>query len=201
MFFAIGNIIRKLKLSSSIAVVLQASQTAVVFYHFSSSIVSCNSGFLGLQLSSTIFSSSIVTELADYSGYNYFLLFYQDQRAFLTLCELPTSITNFKANYFYIKFQISSRIIMSSLTKREIAHDPREIEPKHRRSSRLNRKHPGSHSGKSFASMEAKKPKIFKSSSSKEKAKLETLYIPNKGSPKVIKIHEDTENSKCESSS
>jgi hypothetical protein len=38
-------------------------------------------------------------------------------------------------------------------------------------------------------------PKIVKSSSSTEKAKLETLYSPNKGSPKVIKIHEDSENS------
>jgi ribonucleotide monophosphatase NagD (HAD superfamily) len=46
-------------------------------------------------------------------------------------------------------------------------------------------------------------PKIVKSSSSTEKAKLETLYSPNKGSPKVIKSHEDSENSinKCKSSS
>jgi hypothetical protein len=36
-------------------------------------------------------------------------------------------------------------------------------------------------------------PKIVKSSSSTEKAKLETLYSPNKGSPKVIKSHEDSE--------
>jgi hypothetical protein len=35
-------------------------------------------------------------------------------------------------------------------------------------------------------------PKIIKSSSSTEKAKLETLYSPNKGRPKVIKIHEDS---------
>jgi hypothetical protein len=38
-------------------------------------------------------------------------------------------------------------------------------------------------------------PKIVKSSSSTEKSKLETLYSPNKGSPKVIKSHEDSENS------
>jgi hypothetical protein len=38
-------------------------------------------------------------------------------------------------------------------------------------------------------------PKIVKSSSSTEKAKLETLYSPNKGSPKVISSHEDNENS------
>jgi hypothetical protein len=38
-------------------------------------------------------------------------------------------------------------------------------------------------------------PKIVKSSSSTEKAKLETLYSPNKGSPKVIKSHEKSENS------
>jgi hypothetical protein len=38
-------------------------------------------------------------------------------------------------------------------------------------------------------------PKIVKSSSSTEKAKMETLYSPNKGSPKVIKSHQDSENS------
>jgi hypothetical protein len=42
-------------------------------------------------------------------------------------------------------------------------------------------------------------PKIVKSSSSKEKAKLETLYRPNQGSPKVIEIHEDSENSQNKS--
>jgi hypothetical protein len=90
---------------------------------------------------------------------------------------------------------------MSSSTKREVSHDPREIEPKYRRSSRLNRKRPGSHSRKSYTSTEAKTPKIVKSSSSTEKAKLETLYSPNKGSPKVIKSHEDSENSICKSKS
>jgi hypothetical protein len=44
-------------------------------------------------------------------------------------------------------------------------------------------------------------PKIVKSSSSTEKAKLETLYIPNKCSPKVIKSHEDSENSNSKSKS
>jgi hypothetical protein len=38
-------------------------------------------------------------------------------------------------------------------------------------------------------------PKIVKSSSSTEKANLETLYSPNKASHKVIKSHEDCENS------
>jgi hypothetical protein len=78
---------------------------------------------------------------------------------------------------------------MSSSTKREISHDPREFEPKQRNSSRLNRKHPGSHSRKP-TSAEAKTPNKVKSSSSAEKAKLETLYSPNKGSPKVIKNNE-----------
>jgi hypothetical protein len=90
---------------------------------------------------------------------------------------------------------------MSSSTKREVSHDPRETEPKHRRSSRLNRKHPGSHSRKSSTSTEDKMPKIVKSSSSTEKSKLETLYSPNKGSHKVIESHEDSENSKSKSSS
>jgi hypothetical protein len=83
---------------------------------------------------------------------------------------------------------------MSSSTKREISHDPRDFEPRQRRSSRLNRKHPGSNSRKYSTSVEAKMPKIVKSSSATEKAKLKTLYSPNKGSPKVIKSHEDSEN-------
>jgi hypothetical protein len=90
---------------------------------------------------------------------------------------------------------------MRSSTKREVSHDPREIEAKYRRSSRLNRKHPGSHSRKSYTPAEAKMPKIFKSSSSIEKAKLETLHSPNKGSPKVIQSHEDSENSNSKSKS
>jgi hypothetical protein len=64
---------------------------------------------------------------------------------------------------------------MRSSTKREISHDPREIEAKHRRSSRINRKQPGSHSRKSYTPMEAKMPEIVKSSSSTEKSKPETL--------------------------
>jgi hypothetical protein len=103
-------------------------------------------------------------------------------------------ITNFKLNYFYIKFQILLHSILISLTKREFSCDPREIEPRQRRSSRLIRKHPGCHSRKSSTSTKAKMPKIFKSTSSTEKAKLEILYNPNKGSPKVIKSHEDSEN-------
>jgi hypothetical protein len=80
---------------------------------------------------------------------------------------------------------------MSSSTKREVSHDPREIEPKQRRSSRLNRKHPDSHSRKSSTSTKAKMPKIVKSSSSTEKAKLETLTVLTKvtlSSLKVMKI-------------
>jgi hypothetical protein len=44
-------------------------------------------------------------------------------------------------------------------------------------------------------------PKIVKSSSSTEKAKLETLYSPNKGRNKVIQSHEDSENSNNKSKS
>jgi hypothetical protein len=90
---------------------------------------------------------------------------------------------------------------MSSSTKREVSHDPREIESKHRRSSRLNRKHPGSHSRKSYVSTEAKIPQIVNSSSSTEISKLETLYSPNKGSPAIIKSHEYSDKSKSKSSS
>jgi hypothetical protein len=90
---------------------------------------------------------------------------------------------------------------MSSSTKRELSHDPRNIEPKHRRSSRLNKKHPCNHSIKPYTSTEAKIPKIVKSSSSTEKDKLETFYSPNKGSPRVIKSHEDSENSNNKSKS
>jgi hypothetical protein len=90
---------------------------------------------------------------------------------------------------------------MGSSTRREVSHDPREIEPRHRRPSRLNRKHPGSHSRKSSTSTEAKMLKIFKSSSSTEKAKLETFYSPNKGILNVIKSYEDSENSNSNSNS
>jgi hypothetical protein len=90
---------------------------------------------------------------------------------------------------------------MSSSTKREVSHNPREIEVKHRRSSRLNRKYPGSHSRKSNTPAEAKTPKIVKSSSSIEKAKHKPICSPNKGSPKVIKSHEDSENSNNKSKS
>jgi hypothetical protein len=90
---------------------------------------------------------------------------------------------------------------MSSSTKRKVSQDPREIEPRQRRSSRLNRKHPGSHSRKSSTLTEAKLPKIVKSSSSTEKTNLETLYSPNKGSPMVIKSHADSENSNNKSKS
>jgi hypothetical protein len=71
--------IRKLKLSISIAVVLQASQTAVVFYQLSSSTVSCTSGLLRLHLSSFIVLSSIVTVLPDFSGFNCLLPYFQVQ--------------------------------------------------------------------------------------------------------------------------
>jgi hypothetical protein len=90
---------------------------------------------------------------------------------------------------------------MSLSIKREVSHDPREIEPKQKRSSTLNRKHPGSNSRKSFTSTEAKMPKIVKSFSYSENSKLETFYSPNKGSPKVIKSHEDSENSIIKSKS
>jgi hypothetical protein len=90
---------------------------------------------------------------------------------------------------------------MSSSKKREVFHDPREIDPKQRRSSRLNRDNPGTHSKRSSTSTEARLPEIFKSSSSTEKHKLETRYIPNKGSPKLIINHEDSENSKNKSKS
>jgi hypothetical protein len=84
---------------------------------------------------------------------------------------------------------------MSSSTKSEVSYEPREIEPGQRRSSRLNIKHLGSLYTKSSTSTEAKIPKIVISSSSTEKDKLETLHSPNKGSPKVMKSHEDSENS------
>jgi hypothetical protein len=43
-------------------------------------------------------------------------------------------------------------------------------------------------------------PKIVKSSSSTNKAKLETLYSPNKGSLKIIKSHPDSKRYKGKSS-
>jgi hypothetical protein len=49
---------------------------------------------------------------------------------------------------------------MSSPTRREVSHDPSEIEPKHKRFSRLNRKLPGSHPRKTYTPTESKMPKI-----------------------------------------
>jgi hypothetical protein len=83
---------------------------------------------------------------------------------------------------------------MCSSTIREVSYDPRDIKLRQRRSSRLNRKHPDIRSRKSSTSSEAKMPKIVKSSSSTERARLKTLFIPKNGSPKVIKSHEDSEN-------
>jgi hypothetical protein len=82
---------------------------------------------------------------------------------------------------------------MSLSTKREFYHDPWEIEPRKRRSSKFNRKHPGSHSRKSSKSIDGELLKIGKSSSSTENPKLKILYSPNKGIPKVIKTHKDSE--------
>jgi hypothetical protein len=77
---------------------------------------------------------------------------------------------------------------MNSSTRREVSHDPREIEPKQRRSSRLNRKHPGSHSSKLSTSTEAKMPKIVKSYSSTEKAKLKHSTVLTKVALRSLKV-------------
>ena len=91
---------------------------------------------------------------------------------------------------------------MSSQTRKEVSHDPRDIEPsRQRRSSRLNRKYQGGQSKKSDSSKDSKMPKIIKSSSSYEQPKLETLQSPIKRSPTVVKSHEESDNSKSKSSS
>ena len=87
---------------------------------------------------------------------------------------------------------------MSSPTKKKVSHDPRETEPRQRRSSRLKRKHQEAHSKMSNSS---KMPRIFNSSSSIENPKLETLHSPNKRIYKAIKSHEDSDSSKSKSSS
>jgi hypothetical protein len=89
---------------------------------------------------------------------------------------------------------------MISSTKNDVSHYPKEIEPKQRRSSWLNRKHPYSRSRKSSTLKDTKLLYIVKSTSPAEIPKLETLYNLNKLNPKVIKSHEDTENSKSKSS-
>jgi hypothetical protein len=57
---------------------------------------------------------------------------------------------------------------------------------KTKKSPRLTRIYPGSNSRKYSISTETKLPKIVKSSSCTGKPSLETFYIPNKGTPKVI---------------
>jgi hypothetical protein len=61
---------------------------------------------------------------------------------------------------------------MSSSTKREVSHDPREIKSRQRKISRLSRKYPGSQSRKP-STTESKMPKIIKSYSCTENPKLE----------------------------
>ena len=90
---------------------------------------------------------------------------------------------------------------MSSPLKREVSHDPREVKKKQRSSFRLNRKHQGSQTKRSVSSKDSNMPKILKSSPSTGNPKLETLHSPNKGNPTVIKSYEDSDNSKCKSSS
>jgi hypothetical protein len=102
-------------------------------------------------------------------------------------------MTNFNAYHFCIKFKISLNSFISSSTKREVPHYPMEIEPRQRRYSRLNRKHPGGHSRNSSTLTEAEMPNIVKSSSFIENLNPETLYSPNKGSPMINNSHEDSE--------
>jgi hypothetical protein len=66
-------------------------------------------------------------------------------------------------------------------------------------STKLHINHTVTQSRNSSTSIEFKLPKIIKLSSSTEKLKLEILYSPNKGSSKVIKTHEDCQNSKNKS--
>jgi hypothetical protein len=84
---------------------------------------------------------------------------------------------------------------MSISTKREVSHEPTEIEPDKDGLQDQAEIIRVIHSRKSSTSTKDKLYKIVKSSSSAEKPKLETLYSPNKGSPKVIQNHEDNENS------
>jgi hypothetical protein len=78
--------------------------------------------------------------------------------------------------------------VSTSSRNSKVSQNPRKIEPKQRRSSRLNIKHPGCHSRKSDTSKKVEYPKIVISSSTIENPKLETLYIPNKVNVKSLKV-------------
>jgi hypothetical protein len=92
--------IRKLKLSSSIVAVLQASQTAVVFYHLSSSIVSCTSGLLRLQLSSANFQVQLLAVLQNFSFYNCLLPIFKFD------CNCTSGLLRLQYfSYYFIQFQ------------------------------------------------------------------------------------------------
>ena len=90
---------------------------------------------------------------------------------------------------------------MRSPLKREVSHDPREVEKRQRRSSRLSRKHQGVHAKRSVSPKDSKMPKILMSSPSTEKPKVETLHSPSKENPTVIKSYEDSDKSMSKSSS
>jgi hypothetical protein len=95
--------IRRLKLSSSILVVLQASQTVVVFYQLSVLIASCTSGLFRFQLSSTNYQVQLLPVLPDFSGFNCLLPCFQVQ---LQLYFRTTQVTIF----FYVFKILSSTV-------------------------------------------------------------------------------------------
>jgi hypothetical protein len=88
-------------MSSSITDVLQTSQTAVVFYQLSSSIVICTLGVLRLQLSSIIFQVHLLAVLPDFSGFD---------------CLLPIFNFNYNCTPGLLRLQLFSTFFSSSTT-------------------------------------------------------------------------------------
>jgi hypothetical protein len=89
---------------------------------------------------------------------------------------------------------------MSSPTRKGAAHNPREVDPGPRRSTRTMMKQAGNHprrpqeqqTKRPVTSKGVQMPKIVKSPSSSQKQKLDILHSPKKNNPTVIKSHEDS---------
>jgi predicted acylesterase/phospholipase RssA len=98
---------------------------------------------------------------------------------------------------------------MSSLTRKGVTQNPREVDQGPRRSTRIMKKKSGSHlrrtqerhTKRPVTSKDANMPKIVMSQSSSQKQKLDILHSPKKNNPIVIKNHKDSHSIKSDSSS
>jgi hypothetical protein len=80
LFFAIGSIHQEAQAVKFSCSCTSSFTDCSCILLISSSIVSCSSGLLWIQLSSNVFQVQLLAVLPDISGYNCFLHFFQFQR-------------------------------------------------------------------------------------------------------------------------